>query len=113
MTKLRIEQTNLFDYIEHLLVNPVLDKNIRMKMEVKAFVHFDDDHFRKLFTQLQQNPSKTALFTLCNEHIILLVTDFTLEEPIHKLKKALERNCEIYRKFSLDYRPLLYISSLS
>ena len=80
---------------------------------MNSYISNDDDYFRKLFTQLQQNPSKSALFTLCNEHIILLVTDFTLEEPIHKLKKALERNCEIYRKFSLDYRPLLYISSLS
>ena len=78
-----------------------------------SYISSNDDSFRKLFTQLQQSPSKSALFTLCNEHIILLVTDFTLEEPIHKLKKALERNCEIYRKFSLDYRPLLYISSLS
>ena len=80
---------------------------------MNSYISNDDDYFRKLFTQLQQSPSKSALFTLCNEHIILLVTDFTLEEPIHKLKKALERNCEIYRKFSLDYRPLLYISSLS
>ena len=80
---------------------------------MNSYVLNDDGYFGKFFTQLQQNPSKSALFTLCNEHIILLVTDFTLEEPIHKLKEALERNCEIYRKFPLDYRPLLYISSLS
>lgn len=52
---------------------------------MNSYISNDDDYFRKLFTQLQQDPSKSALFTLCNEHIILLVTDFTLEEPIHKL----------------------------
>ena len=97
------------------LVNPVPDNKIRMKMGF-----FLIRTFRKMtiisasfLVSCDKNPSKSALFTLCNEHIIFVVTDLTLEETIHKLKKALERNCEIYRKFSLDYRPLLYISSLS
>ena len=54
---------------------------------LNSYISKDDDYFRKRFSQLRQKPSKSALFTLCNEHIIFVVTDLTLEETIHKLKK--------------------------
>ena len=79
-----------------------------MRKVYTSYISDDDDYFRKLFSQLWKTSPKSALFTLCHEHIILFVTDLNPKEAFTSFK-IFQKLRKISKLFSWDCTPLHHI----